>query len=523
MLIIYLVLGILLLSVVSYYLFYLSPKLDPRNKAAQFLESKRFNDAIIEYKKILENDPGDPVILYRLANVYLRIGENDKAGELFEKIVYNGKYTIEVDQLDVKKKLGKIYYFRDEIEKTFDIFMNLLTSYPGDTDSMYHVAFISLGQEEYGFAQRTFDRLCKNSKPDYEIYFGAGICSYQNQKINECVEYFVKAMEAKSDSHITHLALSFALWRKRDYSKALSYASKLAGEASEVEVKYIAMRLESILNVHLKKYDTAIKKLEEVLDITRREVMDDEMLLTLYDLGFVCVKADRIHQAESYWKALAKEKRTYRDVQNLLMTLRREMEKKDDFEIHDSIHDYVDIWMAKFFPKNFLWNVCGLKSDIQFDIKSYIVPVKMRTESAAAAIPAGFEFKNSPGVDNIDTFIKLDTETFRMIANRLVDKLGYKVDEIMNTYKDPDGVDFMAVEKTSGEKTFVWVRRWKGMSVGEIPMRNFAQMVNELKAKRGLFVTTVELTPGAEASLEQLSKVTVVRPNAVNTNLAGLI
>ncbi|MFW6365235.1 MAG: tetratricopeptide repeat protein [Spirochaetota bacterium] len=512
--------GIFLLSAVTYYFFYLAPKLDPKNRAEQFLMTDRYDDAIVEYKKILEHRPHDPVALYRLANVYIKVGENDKAVESLETIVEAGNYSYEVDQLDVKRKLGKLYYLRDEIEKTFDIFFNLLSSYPGDADSMYHVAFIALGQEEYGFAQRYFDRLCKSNDVDYETFFGAGMCAYQNQKINECVDYFKKALDKKNDSKIVILAMAFSLWRKREYSKALGFASKLVAISDEIEVRYIALRLEAILNVHLKKYDTAVKKLEEVLDLCRQHDMDDEELLTLYDLGFICVKADRIQQAETYWSTLSKTKRSYRNIQNLLMTLQREMERKDAFEFQDSIHDYVDTWLEHFFPENFLWNICGLKSEYFFDIKGKITTVKQKGE---ARDQKGYDQKAAPDVDNIETFLKLDTENFRITANRLVQKFGYRVDEILPTYKEPDGVDFMAVHRETNDKTYVWVRRWKGMSVGEIPMRNFAQMVNEFKARKGLFITTVGLTEGAERSLDQLSKVTVIRPEEVNDKLRGLI
>ncbi|MDA3899527.1 MAG: tetratricopeptide repeat protein [Spirochaetes bacterium] len=519
MILLYFVILLFLALIASYYFFILAPKLDPRNRAQELLKNKKFDEAILEYRKLLDKNPYDFVIQYRLATIYLDTGDFDQAALLFEKLLDQNKFNFEVEKKVIQKNLAKIYYFREEIEKTFEMYMTINQSHPADSESLYHIAFISLGQAEYDFAHRYFDKLMRSTKPDYEIYFGAGICAYQNQKINECVEYFASAIEKKPDSEITNLALLLSLMRKKDYSKAQNYASKLAAIASDKEVTFIALRLEALILLLLKKYETSIKKFELLVEFTQNHSMVDELYIALYDIGFACVRADKIRQAEVYWKRLSTEKRGYRDIQNMLMTLQREMERSDT-TFDDTIYDYVDGWVSNFIPKNFLWNICGMKAEYQFDIKMYMT-VNTRIKSDDTQSTDSGNRKES--VNNVDTFVKLDVETFRMISNRLVQKLGYSVDKIMPTYREHDGVDYFATKKGTEESTFVSVRRWTSMHVGEIPLRNFAQQVNELKAQKGLFITTAELTDGAMTSLEQLSKIDVVLPNEINKYLNGLI
>ncbi|MBN2772515.1 MAG: restriction endonuclease [Spirochaetes bacterium] len=507
-------------SIAAYYFFILAPKLDPRNKANDYVKSKRYDDAIIEYRKILDKNPYDFVVQFRLASIYYDTGQIDEAAALFEKLLEQGKFNIEVEKKSVQKKLAKIYYFREEIEKTFELYLSISSANPSDTEALYHIAFIALGQEEYDFAQRYFEKLLRSSKPDYEIFFGAGICVYQNQKINECVEYFSKALEKRGDSEITIIALLLSLMRKKDYAKAQALASKLTGLTSNNEVTYIAVRLEAINLLLLKKYETAIKKFEELVEYAQNNQMTDELYIALYDTGFACVRADKIRQAEVYWKRLASEKRGFRDIQNMLMTLQREMEKSDT-SFDDSIYDYVEGWVETFVPNNFLWNICGLKAEYTFDIKQYLLSGNRGKYDDVDEKDGSTVTKSK--VNNVDTFVKLDLETFRIISNRLVQKLGYSVDRIMPTYREHDGIDFMATKKETGETVFVSVRRWTSMRVGEIPLRNFAQQVNEMKAQKGLFVTTADLTDGAMASLDQLRKIDVVLPDDINKYLKGLI
>ena len=72
-------------------------------------------------------------------------------------------------------------------------------------------------------------------------------------------------------------------------------------------------------------------------------------------------------------------------------------------------------------------------------------------------------------------------------------------------------------------KIFVWIRRWKGTSVGEIPLRNFAQAINDAKAKQGFFITSSPLTPPAESILKNLEKVNVIYPEEMLRLLKGLV
>ena len=97
------------------------------------------------------------------------------------------------------------------------------------------------------------------------------------------------------------------------------------------------------------------------------------------------------------------------------------------------------------------------------------------------------------------------------------------MDEILPSYREADGVDFLAVDPATRDKTLVWVRRWRDLRVSEIPLRNFAQAVNDAKAKQGLFITTSELSSVGEDAVKRLSKVRVVAPEELGNTLAGLI
>ncbi len=72
-------------------------------------------------------------------------------------------------------------------------------------------------------------------------------------------------------------------------------------------------------------------------------------------------------------------------------------------------------------------------------------------------------------------------------------------------------------------KVLVYFRRWEGATLGEIPLRNFAQDINDLNASSGFFITSAKLSESGESTLHSLSKVTFVGPEELETLLNGLL
>ena len=178
-------------------------------------------------------------------------------------------------------------------------------------------------------------------------------------------------------------------------------------------------------------------------------------------------------------------------------------------------------WLDGAFPPDFFWNICGLKSAKAVDLDGILASA--RADAGRDEDRGKKAGRSSVAAEKINAFHDLDVENFRIIAGRVVGKLGLRVDEILPTYREPDGVDFMAVDLATKDKTLVWVRRWKDIRISEIPLRNFAQAVNDVKVKQGVFITTSDLTAVGEEAVKRLSKVRVVFPEELGNILAGLI
>ncbi|HPJ35026.1 MAG TPA: restriction endonuclease [Spirochaetota bacterium] len=513
--------AVIILGTVVYYMYFIAPKLNPANRAELLMQQNRIEEAVVEYKKVLENSPYDIYTHKKLADLYISQGKDEMASQHLERLVEINRFNNDVVRGDIYRTLARMYMKNGQIDRGFEKFYELLKDFPADSEALYHVGFIALGQEHFDVAFKHLDLLAKQEKNNYEIIFGAGISALQNQRTAEAISFFKSALSVEPDSEITGIALSFAFYKKRDYKSAMNYIRNVADDANDENAMFIAKRLLAFLYVEAGKYSLAVKQFEEIRDFCSEHNWDEEFRFILFDLGFACLLDDKIEHAYEHWNRLYQLDRNFNNIQDYITRLRKEMDSKGTkFEEQKPVVSEALTWKDKAFPENFVWNICGLRSENRVEIGAILAAGR----STVVREKKEYEEKNTSTEElNFEAFYKLDAENFRSISYRMCEKLGLVIDEILNTYRESDGVDFLADHKETRAKTLVWVRRWKGTSVGEIPLRNFAQAINDAKAKQGYFITTSPLTASAEGILKNLGKVSVIYPEEVLRLLRGLI
>ena len=499
-------------------------KNNPKNRAELFLTENRIDEAIAEFKKIVEKHPYDVPTHWTLARLYLKQKKTDLAADHLEFIINLDQYSGDITKEAVFKLLADIHLKGGDKLKAFELFYDLLYDYPSDIDGLYHVGFLLLGQELFEAAYKHLELLSRIEKKNFEILFGAGIAALQSHKINEAILSFKDALSVQSDSDIANIAMAFVLFRKPDLKSAVNYVRNVISNSKDNNAIFIAKRLLAFIYVEMKNYPLASALLEELRENCFNNGLEDELKMILYDLGFAYLADNRNDEAHTVWNELFLMDRSYKDTIDIVTRLKQELEAKPGSKKENQKPVISELWKWKkdVFHENFLWDICGLKSDIKMDLQA-IISSGRKHLGLKKNLNDLNDAENKVLFSTIDDIYKLDTETFRRVSYKLCEKLGFTVDEIMSTYKGFDGVDFLATQKDNKTKTLIWIRRWKDTNIGEIPLRNFAQAINDVKVKQGYFIATSPLSAAGEAALNSLEKVKVIFPEELSKHLKGLI
>ena len=520
--ILYIVIIVVILAVVASYFVYAALKNNSKSKAELFLAEGRIDEAIYEFKKILASQPFDVSIKWRLAELYLKQNEIDTAIDHLEDIININQYTDDVKNEAVFKFLADLYSKKGDKLRAFELYYDLLYEYPNDPESLYHVGFLSLGQELFDVACKHLELLTQMKKDNFEILFGAGIAAFQNNKISEAILLFKDALSVNSDSDIANIAMAFALYKKANFKSAVDYARNVIDNSKDNNAIFIARRLLTFIYVEMGNYSLAVKLLEELKDDCINNEFEDELKIVLYDMGFANLANNNTDEAYSAWNQLFLMDRSFRNIIDIIARLRSEMDTKSGSKTDNQKPVITELgkWKKDVFPENFLWDICGLKSDRKMDLQTIISSERTSTNTKKDLKD---NEENQEATLTIGDIYKLDHESFERVSYKLCEKLGFTIDLLMDTYRGSDGIDFMATQKKSKTKTLIWIRRWKDASIGEIPLRNFAQAINDVKVKQGYFITTSPLSDAGESVLNSLEKVKVISPEELIKQLKGII
>ena len=490
----------------------------PMKLAEKYASDNMINEAIAEYKKILAKSPNNMLVYYKIGNLYLKNKSADEGIACFEKIINSGKYDKDLSKHKVFKKLGKAYLLNSEVEKAFETYCDVINENPNDEEALLQTGFLLLGQEAFDIAAKTFERLLEITKNvSFEAYFAVGMTALQLSKISEAIKHFKSALKLSPESDIANLAVAFAFRKKNDYPNAIDYSQKVIKPSNGGDASFIAERLTGILHYQNNDANSAFKIYENLLNTVRTSRSEEELKMILYDIGFICIACEKSELAMNYWSELQVLDADYKKTSKLIIKLMQEIEnnqvtRKDLFK-DEALGSFIREWNQSVFPENYIWKICGLKASQSYNLRAIYDKAAEKKQAASLEDVAKL----------MEKLNNLDAEKLQILAGRVVQKMGYLVSEVLDTYKESDGVDLRGTSPNKAS-VLIWFRKWDGSAaIGEIPINDFAQAVRDSGADEGLFIATAQLVPHAAELLKTMPKIRFVSMPELSPMLIGLL
>jgi tetratricopeptide (TPR) repeat protein len=160
------------------------------------LELNQLEDAAVSFEKAIEIDPLNTQTISKLADVYQKSGQYDKAAETYTKLT-------EVNPDDAKYYFNTIIKMYDEAgmpDKAIEATKQMIDLNPQDADAIYNLGYMYVKLKNYDEAINTFKRAIE-VRPDFEFaYSNLGYCYIQQKKYNESIETYKKLVEINPEN-----------------------------------------------------------------------------------------------------------------------------------------------------------------------------------------------------------------------------------------------------------------------------------------------------------------------------------
>jgi tetratricopeptide (TPR) repeat protein len=160
------------------------------------MELNQLEPAATSLEKAMELDPLEIQIVSKLADVYHKSGQYDRAAETYTRLT-------ELNPDDAKYYFNTIIKMYDEAEmpdKAVEATKSMIDSNPQDADAIYNLGYMYVKMKNYDEAIEAFKRAIE-VRPDFEYaYSNLGYCYIQKKKYNESIDTYKKLVEISPEN-----------------------------------------------------------------------------------------------------------------------------------------------------------------------------------------------------------------------------------------------------------------------------------------------------------------------------------
>jgi tetratricopeptide (TPR) repeat protein len=327
--------------------------------------------ALEYYDQILKNVGDEWSVLYSMIEIYNRLGEYEKAAELYEKLLF-----IDPSNVSIKQALAELYLIVKKFEKAEKILSDLLIEFPDDHTSRLLYAQMFVKKNDWEKASDQFKNILANDSIDNEIKIQIAAEYLERSMKDSSVIPFVKSLlhdlEGQSEDWRIPMYLGAIYETEQDTQKAINYFSKVTSLAEWNAEAWIRLgglyfdngRYREVINVMGRAYELfpnefpvnlllglSHLQLEDykysIPYLTRAKELNPKELTTLSSLGFALGKLERYDEAVSILEAAFQldDKNL-----NVISTLGIIYDNAEEFNKCDKLYEYA----LKIFPDNAL-------------------------------------------------------------------------------------------------------------------------------------------------------------------------
>ena len=290
------------------------------NKLKRINQLYSENNYDLAMREINELDPKykrDPYILWLSANLYYRQQQFILAMAALQNIIDAGSFTKEVNQLNVREFLAKIYEETGNYKKAIDEYDEIIRLKDQDFDSLYKAGTISYEAEEWSLAQKYFTLAVARNDSNPQLLYMLANCYYQMRSYHAAQQNIQRALDLDPNNIQYHLLMGEVLSASRDFQNAVVELEIAYGSDALDNKDSISLQLANSY-YELGNYEKAKGFYEKVLnkeDIPNEKVVDER-----YRYAETLVKYKQFENAVKQWEIIKSTRNIYLDIDHKLKT-----------------------------------------------------------------------------------------------------------------------------------------------------------------------------------------------------------
>lgn len=523
----------------------------------KFKSKKFILKKINDLKKSLEDNPQDYDSMAELAFLEDETGDYESSINRYEKLI-EARYFEDFEQLQICKRLEDKYDKLGDKEKSFIYSAKIIKLEP---DNIFYLVKIGtiLGENGYNLVASYYFNKALLSKNEFEIEslkvaafsffnikdykksikfleeFYKRIARFSNRNSEEIHEIekslislyiisdelniaksFIESIliEKDIDDDFTfyinkmYLFILYKLGDNERFKKVYDNLYELYS-LKDGNVDYADLIFDySFYSYFLREMELSVKYFETIK-------LFNEPRFNIYNIDIILEYLNQIDKATYQLTLLRKEKSNLNNGKYINDNYERYIDKTNIETWENSIN----IWEKSFVDLSYMSNLIQIEKTVNIDGKIL--------EDLKNAVDSSESYKPEQTTKKVDKIYDLHISEFKKLCkNIIISKLSYIISqEYEDKFNGGNGnegeVNYLAynIKGSKKELTLISFKRWKKSSIGELVVRDFYMMVNEVDAKNGILIVPTELSNSARSYVSHNDRITVYSRDQFNNLL----
>lgn len=514
---------------------------------------KKINDL----KKSLENNPQDYDSMAQLAFLEDETGDYESSINRYEKLIEAG-YLDDFEQLQICKRLEDKYDKLGEKEKSFKYAAKIIKLEPDNIFYLIKIGTI-LGENGYNLVASNYFNKAILSKNEFEVQsLKVAAFSFFNIKdykksikfLEEFYKRILKYLNRNSEEiHNTEKSLISMYIITDELNIAKSFIESILTEKNiDDDFKFYINKIYLFILYKLGENERFKKVYDNLYELYSLKDVSVDYADLILDYSFYSYFLREMGLSEKYFEAIKsfnKPKFNIYDIDTILKylnqidkatyqltLLRREKDALDyskytneNYERYidktniETWEDSINIWEKSFVDLSYMSNLIQIEKTVNIDSRIL--------EDLKNAIDLSESHNPETITKKVDKIYDLHISDFKKLCKNIItSKLSYIISqEYEDKFNVGDGsedeVNYLAynIKGSKKELTLISFKRWKKSSIGELMMRDFYMMVNEVDAKNGILIVPTELSNSARSYVLHNDRIIVYSRDQFNNLL----
>ena len=179
------------------------------------LNSGKINNAVIDFKKAIELEPNNIVVLDGLGRTYLYLDMNKEAEKVFSKII-----TLDPNNVSAWVYLGKLYSWDNRYDKSIEAFNNAIRLDPKNIDAKLGLAEVYSWAGFHKSSVEQYENLLAEDPRNTKVYKGLAQVYLWDNRLNDAERIYRDAIELSPNDPVLHNGLGKIYYYMGDWVNA---------------------------------------------------------------------------------------------------------------------------------------------------------------------------------------------------------------------------------------------------------------------------------------------------------------